>query len=111
MKQSIIAALMLLSINAYSSSDILDRCELKTNQYELLEKENKKTICNAVFSALYDENVREYDYFLRVEAYGNSTTYTVELTSIMGFIGSDLVSRTSGVLKWNPDTTKVVLAQ
>lgn len=91
------------------ASEVSERCELKTNQPDLLKPMNKSVICEEVFRALYPTEVKEYDYFLRIEANGFRRMYSVELTKIEGFIGSDRTENTSGVLYWNPDGSDVVL--
>ncbi len=110
MNLKIVSILMLLLTVSSTHADILERCELETNFPNLQKEANKRAICNATFHALYPQVVREeYDYYLRIEAKGYRTMYSVQLTSIEGFIGNDLTERTSGVLKWNPDGEEVVL--
>ena len=108
--KSLIAALsVLLTINTFASSSISEKCELRTDKPDLLHELNKKEICEATFYALFDSEVLEYDYYLRIEAKGFTTTFSVQLNKIEAFIGSDRVSNTSGVLHWNPDMSKVIL--
>ena len=65
--KSLIAALsVLLTINTFASSSISEKCELRTDKPDLLHELNKKEICEATFYALFDSEVLEYDYYLRI---------------------------------------------
>ena len=109
MISKILIVLVLLSSINVASSEVSERCELRTDKPSLLHPLNKAVICEETFRALFDSEVREYDYFLRIEAYGFQRMYSVELTKIEGFIGNDRVSNVTGVLYWNPDGSQVVL--
>ena len=109
MASKFLLLLVLFSSLQVSASDILDRCELNTNKPELQNALNKETICQEVLNVLFPANIVEYDYYLRIEANGYQTMYSVELTQIEAFIGNDRVFNETGVLHWNPDSSKVVL--
>lgn len=105
---------LLLFVSLFSfqtfASDILDRCELKSNKPDLHHPLNKETICKETLRALFPDVVREeYDYYLRIEANGFQRMYSVELNKIEAFIGNDRVFNVSGVLYWNPDGSDVVI--
>ncbi len=104
MKSLISLLFLLLTLNSFAGT-----CQVSSWFHELETGINKEVICEEAYAAITGSYEMKPDSIITIEAFGQRSMYSVELTKIKLSSKSEIVFDSEGVLFWNPDSSYVQL--
>ena len=102
--------ILLAGIIGFASlTSLASTCDVTSKYNELESGLNKQAICRATIESITGEYTLSEGSVLVIEANGERSKYTVELTKIKLFQDGNIEYSGSGRLTWNPDGEWVTL--
>lgn len=104
MKSLISLLFLLLALNTFAGT-----CQVSSWIHELETGINKEVICEEAYAAITGSYEMKPGSILTIEAFGQRSMYSVELTKIKLISDSEVIFDSDGVLFWSPDSSYVQL--